>query len=377
MPRSARLARPVSVPAGGSSIIAVTPSRLHGLHAQVPPDRRADLVDDAVQPVRAGLHHRAVPVREQRAVRVGRDDGLRRGGERIGGRRHVMGMERARDRQRPQPGPGRRILSERCQLDERAGGHDLARAVHVGRSQPGRLDRGEHVGLVAAEYGGHAGRLGRGGGCHAVGPDPDQAHGVLRAMITPASTPAASSPTLWPATATDCAADRVGPGDDLIERGGDGGGHQQRLRDGGVPDLVGVGGCPAPDQIAAGELGPGLQPGGEAGQLQPGGEESRCLGTLTGSCDEEHCSSLHCRSPPYLCRSKRTFGARLCRKSTSHVRLCAKRPSTTAVHSVNPPLPSPGVIPVSSVTRRSRYRTVLGCTNSSRAVASSEFPCSR
>src|SRR5580704_8030545 len=165
--------------------------------------------------------------------------------------------------------------------------------------------------------------------------------------------------------------------DDLVECGGHGSGYQQRLGDGGVPDLVGIGGSPAADQVAACDLRPGRQPGSKARQLKPGSEKSRCLGTLAGSCDKEHAPSLHCRSPPCLCRSKRSFCGRLCRKSTSHVRLCASRPRTTAVHSAYPPRPSPGITPVSSVTRRSRYRTVFGWTNSSLAVASSEFPCSR
>jgi hypothetical protein len=55
----------------------------------------------------------------------------------------------------------------------------------------------------------------------------------------------------------------------------------------------------------------------------------------------------------------------------------ASRPSTIAIHSENPSRPSDGAYPVSSVTRRSRYRTVFGCTKSIRAVASSEDPCSR
>ena len=47
------------------------------------------------------------------------------------------------------------------------------------------------------------------------------------------------------------------------------------------------------------------------------------------------------------------------------------------IYSTNPARPSPGLKPVSSAARRSRYLTVFGCTNSIRAVASSELPCSR
>jgi hypothetical protein len=84
-------------------------------------------------------------------------------------------------------------------------------------------------------------------------------------------------------------------------RGGKGSRQQQRLRDGGVPDLIGVGSGPAPDQVAAGDLRPGADTVGESGQLQPRGKESRCLSALTGCGDEEHPSTLHCRTPPYEC----------------------------------------------------------------------------
>ena len=64
------------------------------------------------------------------------------------------------------PGLGRRLGGELVQPVERAGGDDLAGAVAVGRVQPVRLDRGEHLVRVAAEHGGHAGRLQRAGGGH-------------------------------------------------------------------------------------------------------------------------------------------------------------------------------------------------------------------
>ena len=76
--------------------------------------------------------------------------------------------------------PGWRVLGERGQLLERARSHDLACPVDVGRREPAGLDRGQHSILVAAEYGGHASRLGR-GGRHAVRTDPHQSDGVVRA----------------------------------------------------------------------------------------------------------------------------------------------------------------------------------------------------
>src|SRR5579872_6883149 len=58
-------------------------------------------------------------------------------------------------------------------------------------------------------------------------------------------------------------------------------------------------------------------------------------------------------------------------------RRAARRPRAMAVQRVWPSRPTAGVNPVSSVTRRSRYLTVFGCTNSIRAVASRDDPCSR
>ena len=84
-----------------------------------------------------------------------------------------------------------------------------------------------------------------------------------------------------------------------LGRHGDRGGHQQRLGDRGVPDLLGVGAGPAPDQVASGKLGQGAEAVGESGQLQPRSQESRCLGALTRGREEKHLSTLHCRTSPY------------------------------------------------------------------------------
>ena len=51
------------------------------------------------------------------------------------GGRHVLGVERAGDAQRDQPGLGGRLRGERLELLERAGGDDLAGAVVVGGGQ--------------------------------------------------------------------------------------------------------------------------------------------------------------------------------------------------------------------------------------------------
>ena len=152
----------------------------------------------------------------------------------------MVGVERASDRQRPQPAPGRRVGRERSQLGHGAGRDDLAGPVHVGGCQPVGLDRGQHRVLVAAEHRGHAGLLGRGGRGHALRPDPDEAHRVLGGDHAGQH----ARRQLAHAVAGDAhgrAADRVRAGDHLVQRRRHSGGDQQRLGDGGVPDLVGVG----------------------------------------------------------------------------------------------------------------------------------------
>ena len=68
------------------------------------------------------------------------------------------------------------------------------------------------------------------------------------AASTPAMTPAASSPTLCPA-ATSAGTSRVtaGQGRGRDDRGR----HEQRLRDRGVPDLIGARRGTEPDEVTA------------------------------------------------------------------------------------------------------------------------------
>ena len=92
---------------------------------------------------------------------------------------HVLGVERAGDAERHQPGLGGRVGGEGLELLEGAGGDDLAGAVVVGGGEAVLVERGEHLVAVAAEHGGHAG--GRGGGRlgHRVAALADQHHRLL------------------------------------------------------------------------------------------------------------------------------------------------------------------------------------------------------
>jgi hypothetical protein len=80
----------------------------------------------------------------------------------------------------------------------------------------------------------------------------------------------------------------------VLEQGQEGhqaGGHDERLGDRGVLDGVRVGGGAVGDEVHPGD---GREPGHavpESGELQPGVEESRGLGALSGRDDNQH--ALH------------------------------------------------------------------------------------
>ena len=111
-PLRPRLARPMSAPAGASSMRPVTPAACERLHAEVPAHR-------ATRPGRRagrGTRRRrstSEPSRfvQSRQRRVGGGERARRTLARaVDGGRHVAGVERAGDLQRDDAGAGRRAL---------------------------------------------------------------------------------------------------------------------------------------------------------------------------------------------------------------------------------------------------------------------------
>ena len=164
----ARLARPTRVPAGGSSMTAVTPrSAKRSVHRS---QRTGfdDLGDEPVEDLASAGDDLAVAVGDQRDRGVGGGEVGGRGGEGVDGGLHVAGVEGAGDLERDDPGPGGGILGEGGEGLEGAGGDDLAGAVDVGRGEAVPLDGGEHVGGVAAEDRAHAGGGGGAGLGHAA-----------------------------------------------------------------------------------------------------------------------------------------------------------------------------------------------------------------
>ena len=115
------------------------------------------------------------------------------------------------------------------------------------------------------------------------------------AVITRAPAAAVSSPTEWPATTLDLA-ERVGRVREDPERGDQPGRHQQRLRDLGAPDLVGIRLGAEVDEVERGHRREPLEPGAELGILEPRVQEAGTLGALSGRDDGEH--GPHSALPP-------------------------------------------------------------------------------
>ena len=127
--------------------------------AQVPAHRLGQLSDQLFHRLGGRAHRLSVAVGQQRGGRLGGRDVRRRGGVPVEGRGHELGVERAGHAQRAHPGLRRRVFGELVQRAQPAGGDDLAGGVAVGGDQVELLEACQHLGLVAAEHRGHAGRL--------------------------------------------------------------------------------------------------------------------------------------------------------------------------------------------------------------------------
>ncbi len=262
----------------------------HGVQAQVPPDGVGDLAHDAGQHLAAVVDHVAVPVGDHPGARVV-------GGHRTGQscevahrRRHVRGVEGARDAERHQTCLRRRCLRQRGELLRGARGHELARTVVVGRGQAEGLQRRQHLLAVATEDCGHPGRAHRGRVRHRPAPLPHQHHGLLCGHDAGAR----RRGQLPDAVARDRAdaPERVGRVGEELQGGDQAGGHEQRLSDLGVPDRLGVRERPVTHEVKSRHGGEPLEAGAEDRVLDPGSEESGGLGPLAGGDDDEHAN--HC-----------------------------------------------------------------------------------
>ena len=237
------------------------------LHAQVPADRAGDLGDQPLEHLAAVVDDLAVAVGDQRDPRVVGGHRPRQGAERLHGRGHVRGVERAGDLQRRSPGPWRacprrtRRAARRCR--RRRSGRRRCRWPGSARLR----DRGEHLVAVAAEHRGHAGG-GRRAASAIARPRSRTRTIAASAVSTRAPAAAAISPTLWPATAPTV--ERVGGVREQLEGGQQAGGDQQRLGHRGVADLVRVGLGAVVDQVEAGDGGQPGQAFGAAGRSSQG-----------------------------------------------------------------------------------------------------------
>src|SRR5581483_9246995 len=87
------------------------------------------------------------------------------------------------------------------------------------------------------------------------------------------------------------------------------------LRHRGVLDLIRARGGAVPDEVTAGQLRGGAEALGDAGQFQPGRQETRRLGALAGRGDDQHPLTLPCRGLPPECRTVRSYPLEICRKA--------------------------------------------------------------
>jgi hypothetical protein len=176
----------------------------------------------------------------------------------------------------------RALAGERGQLLRRAGGDDLPRGVSVRRRQPVLLDRRGHVVRVPAEHRTHARRPHGTGVGHRPAPLADEHERLLGRED--------AGEGGGRQLADGVAGDGVGdPGRvvRLVERAGQEGGQghepgrdDERLRDGGVADRLGVRGRAVGDEVEPGDGTQPSQPLGDVGHLQPRGEEAGGLGAL-------------------------------------------------------------------------------------------------
>ena len=153
------------------------------------------------------------------------------------------------------------------------------------------VDGREHLVAVAAEDGGHAGRASTAAACgHRVAALADQDHRLLGGDHPGAG----GGGDLADAVAGDGAdlVERVGRVREELEGRDQAGRDQQRLGDLGVADRLGVGLGAVVGQVEAGDRGEPVEARGERRVLQPGLEEAGSLGTLAGSDDDEHTSTL-------------------------------------------------------------------------------------
>src|ERR1700685_1452663 len=160
-PGRARLATPVSVPPGRSSIIAVTPmSDMVAMHRS----QRTGLATWlTIRSTQFGPEVTTAPSRLDSSVITG-----------------SLTLVPAAAPRRPQPRPPGRVGGELRKLLKGAAGHDLPGGVDVGRGEPDIGDGGQHGALLAAEHRGHPGRRGLAGGGHGLAADPGKRDRVGR-----------------------------------------------------------------------------------------------------------------------------------------------------------------------------------------------------
>ena len=285
----------------------------------------------------------------------------------------MLGVERARHLQRDDPGAGRRGGGERGEGVERACRDHLAAAVHVRRDEAVLGESREHLVRVTAQHRAHAGRGRRRGAGHRGAAHGDEAQGLVvgqdardrrRGELTDRVAGGHPDDVLGGDVERLVRAE-VEDGPQARQRGG----HEQRLRHGGVADGVGVRRGAVGDEIQAGRAGGPRDRLGDGRQLEPRGEHAGGLGALTGADDSEHPTTLPGRERPTGSRRAPTLPDSLVRLLQPAGRAdvhgsarwavgggvaASSRPSARAVCRTYDSRASSGSQPVTSATRRRR-----------------------
>ena len=152
---------------------------------------------------------------------------------------HMHGMERPRDAELDEPGPGRRIGGQRGQLILGAGSDDLAAAIVVGSRQTLCCQPGEHIFRVTADDGRHRG-WGSGAGLrHGAAALAYEDHRLLGRQHTDSCRGGDFADRVTRNYTDEWVT--IGWMREQFERGEQAGGDQERLGNRGVSDGLGVG----------------------------------------------------------------------------------------------------------------------------------------
>ncbi len=199
-----------------------------------------------------------------------------------------MGVECARDLERNDARPAEGLGLQGGEGVGRSGDDDLAAAVEVGRLEVELGEPREDGVLVPADDGAQPRAGDRGGLRHRVAAGAHDAHGLVNRQDAGAR----GSGDLTDRMSRDAGDVCVAAVGEERMQGHDARRHDERLRDGGVADGVGVGRRAVGHEVEARRVAQLTQPQRVLGAIEPRGEEAGLLGALARADDDDHPSIL-------------------------------------------------------------------------------------